>query len=82
MIMPETILNGIKAYYEESGKGEPICLLHGFSASSHTWRKIVPVLSKDFHVYALDLKGFGKSDKPYDGDYSIWAFVDWVNEFF
>ena len=76
------ILNGIKAYYEESGEGEPICLLHGFSASSYAWRKVVPILSKDFHVYALDLKGFGKSDKPENGDYSIWAFVDWVKEFF
>ena len=80
--MPEAILNGIKAYYEESGEGEPICLLHGFSASSYTWRKIIPVLSKSFHVYALDLKGFGKSSKPVDGNYSIWAFVDWVKEFF
>ena len=80
--MPEVILNGIKAYYEESGEGEPICLLHGFSASSYAWRKVVPILSKDFHVYALDLKGFGKSDKPENGDYSIWAFVDWVKEFF
>ncbi|MFQ5714091.1 MAG: alpha/beta fold hydrolase [Candidatus Scalinduaceae bacterium] len=80
--MSETVLNGIRAYYEESGKGESICLLHGFSASSYTWRKVVPILSENFHVYALDLKGFGKSDKPDDSDYSIWTFVDWVKEFF
>lgn len=80
--MSEVILSGIRAYYEESGKGEPICLLHGFSASTYTWRKIIPILSRNFHVFALDLKGFGKSDKPDDGDYSIWSFVDWVKEFF
>lgn len=79
--MPEVTLNGVRAYYEELGEGEPICLLHGFSSSSYTWRKIGTVLSKSFHVYALDLKGFGRSEKPEDDDYSIWSLVNWVEDF-
>jgi len=80
-LLPEVTLNGVRAYYEELGEGEPICLLHGFSSSSYTWRKIIPVLSKSFHVYALDLKGFGRSGKPEDDDYSIRSLVNWVKNF-
>ncbi|MFQ5787306.1 MAG: alpha/beta fold hydrolase [Thermodesulfobacteriota bacterium] len=80
--MPVAILNGVRAYYEESGDGEPVCLIHGFSASSYSWRKIIPILSKSFQVYALDLKGFGMSEKPGGDNYSIWSLASWVKQFF
>ena len=46
-------------------------LIHGLGASSYTWRKVIPELSKTHRVIAIDLKGFGQSDKPLDAHYSI-----------
>jgi pimeloyl-ACP methyl ester carboxylesterase len=45
-------------------------LLHGLGGSTFTWRHIVPALARDHRVIALDLKGFGRSDKPADERYS------------
>ena len=57
-------------YVEEAGDGPPLLLLHGLGASTFTWRHILPALARDHHVIALDLKGFGRSDKPFDDHYS------------
>ncbi len=61
----------VKLAIHESGTGKPIVLIHGLGASSFTWHKIVPELAKTNRVIAIDLKGFGLSDKPLDGRYSI-----------
>ena len=47
-----------------------IVLIHGFGNSINTWRKIVPDLKQHYRVIALDLLGFGLSDKPVQYDYS------------
>jgi pimeloyl-ACP methyl ester carboxylesterase len=57
-------------YYEEYGSGPPVLLLHGLGESIFTWRDILPALAARHRVIALDLKGFGRSDKPDDGAYS------------
>jgi pimeloyl-ACP methyl ester carboxylesterase len=62
---PPTVL-----HVEEAGQGAPLLLLHGLGASTFTWRHIVPALARDHRVIALDLKGFGRSDKPFDARYS------------
>jgi pimeloyl-ACP methyl ester carboxylesterase len=61
----------VKLAVHESGHGKPIILIHGLGASSYTWRKVIPELSKTNRVIAIDLKGFGESDKPLDTHYSI-----------
>ncbi|MGE3528980.1 MAG: alpha/beta fold hydrolase [Methyloceanibacter sp.] len=61
----------VNLYYEEQGKGPPVLLLHGFGASTYTWRHIVPELAQTHRVIAVDLKGFGQSDKPFDDRYSV-----------
>eukprot|EP01023_Acetabularia_acetabulum_P056831 TRINITY_DN65990_c0_g1_i1.p1 TRINITY_DN65990_c0_g1~~TRINITY_DN65990_c0_g1_i1.p1 ORF type:complete len:142 (+),score=9.02 TRINITY_DN65990_c0_g1_i1:180-605(+) len=53
-----------KIRYSTAGCGEPVLLIHGFGASIGHYRKIFTELSKDHKVYALDLLGFGASDKP------------------
>jgi pimeloyl-ACP methyl ester carboxylesterase len=58
-------------YYEQYGSGSPLVCLHGFGASTYTWREIRSALAANHEVYALDLKGFGKSPKPRDGAYSV-----------
>ena len=60
----------VNLYYEEHGKGAPILLIHGFGASSFTWRHMIPELAKTYRVITVDLKGFGQSDKPFDERYS------------
>ncbi len=47
------------------GKGCPLVLVHGFGASIGHWRKNIPVLAAGgYRVFAIDLLGFGGSDKP------------------
>jgi len=61
----------VKLFYEEDGKGPPVLLIHGFGASTYTWRGIAPELAQNHRVIAVDLKGFGQSDKPFDTRYSV-----------
>lgn len=56
-------------YVDTQGDKPVVVLVHGFAASSDTWGAVRPILSKDFRVIAMDLKGFGFSDRP-EGDYS------------
>ncbi len=60
----------ISLYAEETGRGEPLVMLHGFGASGYTFRRIVPALARRYRVITLDLKGHGRSDKPFDESYS------------
>lgn len=58
----------ISLHYVEKGKGEPVILIHGILANADlNWRfpGIINKLSKNFYVIAFDLRGHGKSDKPY-----------------
>ena len=73
----------VNLYVEEDGHGQPILLLHGFGGSTQTWRRVKPELARTHRVIAIDLKGFGRSDKPFDDDYGpldqaalIKAFID------
>ena len=60
---------GIKLHYAEQGpaSGEPIILLHGYSDSWFSFSRVLTPLARDRRVYALDLRGHGKSDKPAAG---------------
>lgn len=62
--------NGISLKYTDEGAGRPMIFLHGFGASSYSWRYLAKPFSKDYRVIAIDLKGFGLSDKPSDNRYS------------
>ncbi|CAM9680741.1 unnamed protein product [Discosporangium mesarthrocarpum] len=60
-------------YRVEGPKGSPpVLLIHGFGASVGHFRKNFPVLVEEgYRVYAVDLLGFGASDKPKDVEYSL-----------
>jgi pimeloyl-ACP methyl ester carboxylesterase len=65
-------VSGVRVRYVDRGsKSAPaVVLLHGFASSLDTWDAVMPVLEKKgFRVIALDLKGFGWTDRP-EGDYS------------
>jgi len=61
----------IKIHYLSAGKGECILLIHGWPTSSYLWRKMITPLSKNYHVIAIDLPGFGKSEKKLDDSFSF-----------
>jgi pimeloyl-ACP methyl ester carboxylesterase len=60
----------VRLHTEEEGAGPVLLLIHGFGANSYSWRAVRPDLARTHHVIAVDLKGFGRSDKPLDDDYS------------
>jgi len=66
-------------FYFESGKGNPnyLILIHGLGDEADTWRHIIHPLGEEYHVIALDLPGFGRSDKP-DRVYSPQFFIDTI----
>jgi pimeloyl-ACP methyl ester carboxylesterase len=59
-------VEGVGIRYVRAGKGPTVVLLHGIAASIYTWRHVLPALSADFDVVALDLPGFGYSAQPPD----------------
>lgn len=62
-------LEGARVRYLDVGEGPAVVLVHGFASSLETWAAVVPELQKTHRVLALDLKGFGWTDRP-QGDYS------------
>lgn len=56
--------DGVKIHYAELGKGPLVVMIHGFPDYWYTWREQMEVLSKDYHVVAIDQRGYNKSDKP------------------
>ena len=57
-------VHGSQMHYIDEGKGDPILFLHGNPSSSYIWRNIIPHVTKKSRAVAVDLIGFGKSDKP------------------
>ena len=59
-------IDGLRIAYREAGNpAHPkLVLLHGFPASSHQYRELIPALTDRFHVIAPDYPGFGLSDMP------------------
>ena len=55
--------DGVRLYYEDSGSGKPVVLIHGGGLSLGWWSKQIPVLSRRFRVIAADTRGNGRSDK-------------------
>ena len=78
---------GHSIYYVQAGKPHPqrppLLLVHGFGASTDHWRKNITGLCEDFHVFAIDLLGFGRSAKPnleYSGDLWRDQLHDFITE--
>jgi pimeloyl-ACP methyl ester carboxylesterase len=56
-------INYVDLGRDSSVNKPPLLLVHGFGASLYHWRYNLPALSTKYHVFALDLLGFGLSDK-------------------
>lgn len=69
-----TEVDGATIHFQEFGeRGNPtMILIHGFTASTYVWKSVAPRLAEEgFHVFAIDLLGFGFSEKPASFDYKI-----------
>lgn len=72
---------GHKIAYTVMGEGKPLLLIHGFGISLGHWRKNIPVLAEaGYQVFAIDLLGFGGSDKP-DQDYTVELWQQQIKDF-
>ncbi len=67
------LVDGYDVHYIEGGTGQPVVLIHGLgSQAQNDWAKLAPYLVRaGYHVYALDLLGYGRSAKPANRTYSI-----------
>lgn len=72
-----TLANGVRLRYRHQGPpiGPAIVLLHGYSDSSLSFARVMPLLPSEQRVIAIDLRGHGDSDKP-DEEYSITTLAD------
>jgi len=72
-----TLSNGVRLYYMQQGPktGRALVLLHGYSDSSYSFSRIMPLLPQDLRVIAPDLRGHGQSDRP-AGGYRIGDLAD------
>jgi pimeloyl-ACP methyl ester carboxylesterase len=61
------VVNGVRLHYVTAGTGEPLVLLHGIPKTLYYWRRLLPLLSPHYRVLAIDLRGFGYSDRPSSG---------------
>jgi pimeloyl-ACP methyl ester carboxylesterase len=66
-------VDGSRVHYVEAGRGDPVVLIHGIFASTFSFRHTIPELAQQHRVAAFDLRGFGYTDMPEDGDYSLTA---------
>lgn len=70
---------GVKTRYVEAGEGEPVILVHGAgpgAGGAFGFSMMIPALAKHFRVIAIDLVGFGESDKP---THLMYSHQDHVN---
>ena len=71
LVQKNVVVNGMNIQYLEGGSGDPLVLIHGFSANKDNWTRIAKFLTPHFNVIAPDLPGFGESDKDPGGKYTI-----------
>ncbi len=79
-------VDGKKVHYVEAGNGPPIILIHGFLYHSVMWKQNINALAEKFKVYAIDLWGWGYSERLKENEYSferygkqIVGFMDALN---
>jgi pimeloyl-ACP methyl ester carboxylesterase len=73
--MSGVLIDGGLVHYEIFGRGKPLVLVHGWLGSWRYWVPVMDELSADYRTYALDLWGFGDSDKSRDR-YELDSYVD------
>ena len=73
-------IDGIRVRTLETGRGSPLLLVHGLGGSIDSWTQNIDALSHGARVVALDLPGFGQSDKPLI-DYTVEFYRNFLIKF-
>lgn len=77
-------VDGIRLHYQEFGDatGPTVILIHGYTASAYVWKTAAPLLATEgLRVIAIDMVGFGYSEKPRSFEYSIAAQARMITRF-
>jgi len=73
------LAGGIRTNYLQAGDGEPVVLVHGSGpgvSAEANWRLTIPTLAQRLRVYALDMVGFGFTERPAQIDYNLKTWTD------
>lgn len=73
-------VNGIDVNYSDTGKGEPLVLLHGWGSSIDPFRGAVSLVSKKYRAIAPDMPGFGDTPEP-PGVWNVDDYADFIIAF-
>src|SRR5688500_18350903 len=76
-----TTAGGTTLGYREMGVGPAVLLVHGWPTSSFLWRDVMPAIAETNRVLAIDLPGFGASDKPPHSRYTFADFEQAIDAF-
>ena len=77
-----TEINGLTIAYREEGWGDRhLLFVHGWASSSRMWIETIRVLADEYHCWAIDLVGFGDSEKPVNGRYRVDNWADQIAGF-
>lgn len=74
------VIGGHRLFYRTGGGGKPVILIHGIGASSQIWARNLDPLAQNHRVYAPDLIGFGRSEKPRPA-YTVADHVRCIHDF-
>jgi pimeloyl-ACP methyl ester carboxylesterase len=74
-------IHGVALHYLERGSGFPVVLVHGWGASTFSFRHTIEALAGRYRVIAVDLPGFGYSERDPRLEYSNTAAVEVLREF-
>ncbi len=76
------VAENIKMAYVEKGKGTTIIFIHGLGGNLSHWQKNIPDLSANFHCIAVDLPGYGHSDRSFNtGKDQLQFYADALSAF-
>ncbi len=74
--MPHLSIDGLRLNYQSVGQGPAVLLIHGWASSWRMWARSMSRLARaGYQAWAVDLIGFGESDKPDDGWYTLERFT-------
>ena len=74
-------VDGKKIHYIEKGDGKPVILIHGFLYSTVMWKKSIDAFASKFKTYAIDLWGWGYSERLNSTDYSFPLYAQQILQF-
>jgi len=72
--VPTQRVRDMDVYYEITGSGDPVLLIHGLGSRTEDWEEQVPALAQHFRVITYDVRGHGRSSRP-SGPYSLKEFA-------